>query len=79
MPQNRINAKMCVLFSADCMSHMISGSITLTNINLCYDICVTTPDDFKAKFDLPNVISFRVLHFEIIRGMYSVVISAKHC
>ena len=57
MPHNRYSAKICLLFSADCMSHMISGSITLTNTNLCYDTCVTTPDYFKANFGLSNFIS----------------------
>ena len=43
MSHKRINAEICLLFSADCMSHMISGSITLTNTNLCYDHALQLP------------------------------------
>ena len=35
---------------------MISGNITFTNTNLCYETCFTMQDYFKVKTDLSNII-----------------------
>ena len=56
MPLVRISAKILLLVSADACSHMISGNITFTNTNLCYETCFTMQDYFKVKTDLSNII-----------------------